>query len=480
MEHVRELDPRLLLLMRGKHVDDAIDALGGRLGVQGGEHEMPRLRGGEGRLDGRHVPHLTHEDDVGILTQGGPQGARERQRVDPHLALDDDARSVLEEILDGILQGHDVELSLVVHPVQQRGDGGGLALARRSRDEHETALELGQVDHGGRQADLLGGRDLVGYAPEGRGHGAALLEDVDPEAREAGDAVGEVAVQPLREGLLLFLRHDGEDHCLALLGRQLLLVEGDELARDAEHGREPHLEVDVGGVPLDGHPEDFLELDQGRGSFRSNAIKAGPPTSTYRLAAKLLEAFQGQGQKCRHHARIEMSARAALDLRARRRDGNGARVRAIVRHGVESVGHREDARAQGDVLAPEPVGIAGAVPALVVMIDDGDGVPEKRHVLDETAAHRGMRPHDLPFVGGQRPRLEEDAVGNGDLADVMEHDAVLDVGELALRHAVSLGEGKGVDTHALRVGARAGVARLEHVPERREGKGIGRGQRGRR
>src|SRR6266478_2095800 len=83
------------------------------------------------------------------------------------------------------------------------------------------------------------------------------------------------------------------------------------------------------------------------------------------MAAKLLEAFQGQGQKCRHHARIEMSARAALDLRARRRDGNGARVRAIVRHGVEGVGHREDARAQGDVLAPEPVGIAGAVPALV-------------------------------------------------------------------------------------------------------------------
>src|SRR6266852_1344149 len=277
VEHVGQLDPGLLLLVRGEDVDDAIDALGGCLRVQGRENQVPGLGGGQGRLDGGHVAHFAHEDDIGVLAKSGPEGAGKRQRVDPHLALDDDARPVLEEILDGILESHDVELPLLVHPVQQGGEGGGLALAGGPRDEHEAPLELGQIDHGGGHTDLLGRRNLVGNAAEGRRHGVALLEDVDPEARQAEDAVGEVTVQPLREGFLLILRHDGEDHRLALLGRQVLPLERDQLARDAEHGRKADLEVDVGRIPLDRRAENFLELDHGRDSFRTTLPRRDRP-----------------------------------------------------------------------------------------------------------------------------------------------------------------------------------------------------------
>src|SRR5713101_8576056 len=217
-------------------------------------------------------------------------------------------------------------------------------------------------------------------------------------------------------------------------------------------------------------------LTTGGDSFRCNATKAGPSPSTYRLAAKLLEAGKRQGQERRHHRRIEVGAGAALDLRARCRNRNGARVRAIVRHGIERIGHREDPSAQGDVLAPQPFGVAGPIPPLVVVVDDGNGPAQEWHVLDEAPADFRMRAHDLPFVGRQRPRLEENAVRNGDLADVVEHDAVLDVGELALRHAVGLGQGKRIDAHALRVSPRAGIARPEHVPEGGEGHGVGRGE----
>ena len=47
---------------------------------------------------------------------------------------------------------------------------------------------------------------------------------------------------------------------------------------------------------------------------------------------------------------------------------DGARIRAIEGHGVERVGHREDPRAERDVLSLEPQRVAGAVPPLVVMV----------------------------------------------------------------------------------------------------------------
>src|SRR6185436_7246652 len=54
-------------------------------------------------------------------------------------------------------------------------------------------------------------------------------------------------------------------------------------------------------------------------------------------------------------------------------EGLRLRVRAIERDRVESVDHHEDARAQGNLLALQPARIAGAVPLLVVGVDDRHG-----------------------------------------------------------------------------------------------------------
>ena len=64
-----ELHPHLLLLVRGEHVDDAVDRLRRVLGVQRGEDEVAGLGRGERGRDGLEVAHLTDEDDVGVLAQ---------------------------------------------------------------------------------------------------------------------------------------------------------------------------------------------------------------------------------------------------------------------------------------------------------------------------------------------------------------------------------------------------------------------------
>src|SRR5688572_1165229 len=73
-------DADLLLILAGKHVDDAVDRARRAVRVQGREHEVPRLGRGDRELDRLEVPHFADEDDVGILPQGRLERRRERHR----------------------------------------------------------------------------------------------------------------------------------------------------------------------------------------------------------------------------------------------------------------------------------------------------------------------------------------------------------------------------------------------------------------
>ena len=57
-------------------------------GMQGGQHQVSRLRRGYRRRDRLQVPHLADEDDVRILTQHVPEGGRESSGVTAHLAAE--------------------------------------------------------------------------------------------------------------------------------------------------------------------------------------------------------------------------------------------------------------------------------------------------------------------------------------------------------------------------------------------------------
>jgi hypothetical protein len=126
LEGRRELHPHLLLLVRREHVDDPVDRLRGVLRVQGGEHQVARLGGGDSGGDGLQVPHLPHQDHVGVLPQHVLEGLGEAVRVRPHLTLVHDALLMLVQELDRIFHGHDVCGALPVHDVHHARQAGGL------------------------------------------------------------------------------------------------------------------------------------------------------------------------------------------------------------------------------------------------------------------------------------------------------------------------------------------------------------------
>ena len=93
-------------------------------------------------------------------------------------------------------------------------------------------------------------------------------------------------------------------------------------------------------------------------------------------------------------------------------------VAARRRHHVPGIGQPEQPRAVGDGLAGEAVGVALAVPSLVM-------AAHPRHLVAAEHVHHHVRADlgvalDLPVLGaGERARLEQDAVLDPDLADVV-------------------------------------------------------------
>ena len=90
LQHAGELQADLLLLVRRKHRDDAVDGFGRVERVQRREDEVAGFGGEQAGLDRFEVAHFADQDDVGILPQRAAQRLRERARVDRHLALVDD------------------------------------------------------------------------------------------------------------------------------------------------------------------------------------------------------------------------------------------------------------------------------------------------------------------------------------------------------------------------------------------------------
>ena len=185
LEHARQLQADLLLLVRREDGDDAVDRFGGVERVQRREHQMPGFGREQARFDRLEVAHLADEDDVGILPQRAPQRLRERARVDGDLALVDDRHVVAVQELDRILDRHHVRRARLVDVVDHRRERGALAAAGRAGDEHEAALFLRDLLQHRRQAELVDRADRHRDDAQHEADGAALLEDVAAEAAEA-------------------------------------------------------------------------------------------------------------------------------------------------------------------------------------------------------------------------------------------------------------------------------------------------------
>ena len=116
---------------------------------------------------------------------------------------------------------------------------------------------------------------------------------------------------------------------------------------------------------------------------------------------------------------IELRAGAAADFFAGVRERKGFAIGAVADHGVERVGDSENTGPEGDLIALEAAGIAGAVVELLVSEDDFGGIAEERDADEHVVADFAVFAHDLLFVVCKGTGFAENAIGDGHLADVV-------------------------------------------------------------
>ena len=136
-----------------------------------------------------------------------------------------------------------------------------------------------------------------------------------------------------------------------------------------------------------------------------------------------------------HDDRVEVRPGVLRD------DGDGLLVRPGLAvgpgrgQGVVDVGDGQDARRERDVLALQAAGVAGAVPLLVVVLDDRQDGPGEVDGVQDVRAPLRVFLDLLELLVRQAARLEQDVFGNAQLADVVQQRAGVQSLQLVPRQA---------------------------------------------
>ena len=189
-----------------------------------------------------HPAFLIH-DELHALLDACPFAEVDKDRIP--LALHDIAFVVAEQKLDGVLDGDDLLVILVVDVLDDGGQGGGFAGPGRAREQDQARIHVREFLDFGRQVQGIDGSDVEGDGADDHGQGAALEEDVDAKPGDARHAVGHVDAAHLAQPLLVRVGQDFKQVVVEVVGLDAFQLRGRQDGVDAKHGRPSDLEVQV-------------------------------------------------------------------------------------------------------------------------------------------------------------------------------------------------------------------------------------------
>src|SRR5580658_1314804 len=119
-------------------------------------------------------------------------------------------------------------------------------------------------------------------------------------------------------------------------------------------------------------------------------------------------------------------------------------VGALGSDGVVGVGDGDDARAKGNLIGGEAVGIAGAIVKFVMVANHFADAIHGGERLENFRAELGVGFHGGPFGGVERAGLVQDDFRDADFADVVQQAGETNFLDLGLVHAQGLRDHDGI------------------------------------
>jgi|GEM_PF-1012344 len=129
---------------------------------------------------------------------------------------------------------------------------------------------------------------------------------------------------------------------------------------------------------------------------------------------------------------IELRARTAQDLIHGLARRSPFRIGTIRTDRIERVCDRDDSRCQRNRISLQAIGIALAIPSLVMTANTRLCKAEFVECADQAGPCFRMTAHQSELCIRQSPRLEENLIWNGQLAKIMDHRGGVHVLDLAL------------------------------------------------
>ena len=166
------------------------------------------------------------------------------------------------QIFDRVFNGDDVLGAQRIDAVNHGGERGGFAGTGGAGGENQAALLFANGGENARELEFFDGANFCGDDAQDHADVAALLEDVDAEAAEAGDAVSHVEFGGFLELLLLAIGHHAEGHGEHFFRRDAgYVAERVQDAINAKIGVIADFEVQVGGAAFDSAAQQIVNID---------------------------------------------------------------------------------------------------------------------------------------------------------------------------------------------------------------------------
>ncbi len=149
-------------------------------------------------------------------------------------------------------------------------------------------------------------------------------------------------------------------------------------------------------------------------------------------------------------------------------------VLAVRSERVQAIHRRQNARANRNAVALQPVRISSAIPALVMRPHDGSHRVGKAHALQNFGAHHRVDLHLLELFAGQLSGFRDDVLGHRQLSDVVQHRGRAQRFQLRFVQAQFLAHLHRVDLHALQMIVRGVILGLDGQRESFDGSQVQR------